>query len=134
MRKRTAICCLDRKSFVRFYLHIFFDLTNIACVTSYLIYNMKYPNKLSFLNYKIDVVKNLIQYYQDRKRAILMSRPSKRKNRPELIDNYLGHIPDYETMRKRCAHCAMEGKESKSFVISLSCNIPLLLVKEINFC
>ena len=45
MRKRTAICCLDRKSFVRFYLHIFFDLTNIACVTSYLIYNMKYPKE-----------------------------------------------------------------------------------------
>ena len=46
MDQRTATYCLDRKSSVRFYLCIFFDLMNIACINSYLIYNMKHPNKL----------------------------------------------------------------------------------------
>ena len=46
---RTAAYLLDRKSSVRFYLRIFFDLMDIACVNSYLIYNMKHPNKLSLL-------------------------------------------------------------------------------------
>ena len=76
--------------------------------------------------------KILIKYYQDRKRALPMSRPSKRKNQPKLIDNHGRHLPDYQTMRKRCAYCAMEGKENRTFLICLACNIPLCLVKEIN--
>ena len=129
---RTAAYRLDRKSSVRFYLRIFFDLMDIACVNSYLIYNMKHPNKLSLLDYKIVVKKNLIQHHQGRKRAVPMSRPSKRKNQPESIDNHGGHLPDYQTMRKRCLYCAMEGKENRTFVICLACNIPLCLVKERN--
>ena len=50
MDQRTAAYRLDRKSSVRFYLRIFFDLMDITCVTSYLIYNIKHPNKLSLLD------------------------------------------------------------------------------------
>ena len=53
MDQRTATYRLDQKSSVRYYLHIFFDLIDIACVNSYLIYNMKHPNKLSLLDYKM---------------------------------------------------------------------------------
>ena len=60
MDQRTAAYCLDRNSSVRFYLRIFFDLMDIPCVNSYLIYNMRHPNKLSFLDYEIAVAKNLI--------------------------------------------------------------------------
>ena len=81
---------------------------------------MKHPNKLSLFNYKIVVAKSLIQYHQDRKRAVPMSKPSKRKNQPEMIDNHGGHLPDYQTMRKRLAYCAMEGKETRTFVIYLA--------------
>ena len=63
MDQRTAAYCLDRKSSVRFYLRIFFDLMDIAYVNSYLIYNKKHPNKLSLLDYRIVVAKNLIQYH-----------------------------------------------------------------------
>ena len=88
MNQRTAAYRLDRKSSIRFYLRIFFDLMDIPCVNSCLIYNMKHPNKLSLHDYKIVVAKNLIQYHQGRKRAVPMSRPSKRKNQPESIDNH----------------------------------------------
>ena len=128
MDQHIASYRLDRKSSVRFHLRIFFDLMDIAFVNSYLIFNVKYPNKLSLLDYKIVVAKNLIQYHQSRKRIVPMSRPSKRKNQPESIDNHGGHLPDYQTMRKRCA----EGKENRTFVICLTCNIPLCLVKERN--
>ena len=91
MNQRTAGYHLDRKSSVRFYLRIFFDLMDIACVNSYLTYNMKHPNKLSLLDYKIIVAKNLIQYHQGWKRAVPISRPSKRRNQPESIDNHGEH-------------------------------------------
>ena len=132
MDQRTAPYRLDQKSSVRFYLHIFFDLMDIRCVNSYLIYSMKHPNKLRLVDYKIVVAKNLIQNRQGRKRAVPMSRPSKRKNQPELIDNHGGHLPYYQTMRKRCSYCAMEGEENRTLVICLACNIPLCLVKERN--
>ena len=122
---------LNRKSFVIFYLRItFFDLMDIVYVNGYLIYNMKHPNKFSLLDYKIVIAKELIQYHQGCKRAILMSISSKRKNQPELIDNHGGHLPDYQMMRKQCAYCAMEDQENRTFVICLTCNIPLCLVKE----
>ena len=95
MHQRTVTNCMDRKSSVGFYLPIFFDLMGIAFVNSYLIYNMKHPNKFSSIDYKIVVAKTLIQCYQGPKRAVPLWRPSKRKNQPELIDNHGGNLPDY---------------------------------------
>ena len=102
MDQRAAAYRQDQKSSVRFYLRIFFDLMDITCVNSYFIYNMKHPNKMSLPDYKTIITKNLIQYHQGRKRAVPMSRPSRRKNQPESIDNnHEGDLPDYQTMRKR---------------------------------
>ena len=55
MDQRTAAYRLDVKSYVRFYLCIFFGLVDITCVISYLIYN--HPNKFPLLDYKIVVAK-----------------------------------------------------------------------------
>ena len=60
MDQRNATYRQDRKSSVRFYLRIFFDLMDVAYVNSYLVYNMKHPNKMFLLDYKIVVAKNLI--------------------------------------------------------------------------
>ena len=57
MQQHTATYHMDRKLSVGFYLRIFFDLMGIACVNSYLIYNMKHPNKFSPIDYKIFVAK-----------------------------------------------------------------------------
>ena len=128
----TAAYRLYQKPSVRFYFRIFFDLMDIAWVSSYLIYNVKHPNKLSLLDYKIVVAKNLIQYHQGQKRALPMSRPANRKNQPKLIDNDGGRLPNYQTMRKRCMYCVMKGKENRIFVICLACYVALCLVMERN--
>ena len=59
--QRSVTYHLYQKSSVGFNLCIFFDLMDLACVSSYLIYNMKHPNKFFLLSYKIVVTKNLIQ-------------------------------------------------------------------------
>ena len=112
MDQPTAAYRLERKPSVRFYLRIFFDLME-SYVNSYLIYNMKHRSKLYLLDYKIVVAENLIQYIQDWKRAVPMSRLSKRKNQPESIDNHGGHLPDYQTTRKRCAYCVKKWRVKK---------------------
>ena len=83
MNQSTVAYRLHWKLSVIFYLRIFFDLIDVACISSYLIYNMNHPNKLSLLDYKIVGAKNLIQRYQGWKSAVPMSRPSKRNNPPE---------------------------------------------------
>ena len=102
---------------------------DIAYINSDLIHSMKHTNKLSVLYYKTVVAKKLIQYHQGLKRAVPISRPSKRKNQPKSIYNHGGHLPYYQTMRKRCTY-ATEGKENRTFVICLDFNILLCLFKE----
>ena len=58
---------------------------DIAFVNSYLIYKMKHPNKLSLLDYKIFVAKNLIQCNQGRKRAVSMYHLRARPNLNRLL-------------------------------------------------
>ena len=113
MDQRTTAKRLDRKSSSRYYLHILFDLMDVAGVNSYLIYNIKHPNKLSLLDNMIVVAKNLIQYHQGWTRAAPTSRLSTTKNQPESIDNHGGHLPDYQTMRKRCAYCLWRVKKTE---------------------
>ena len=76
MDQHTVACHLDRMSSVRFYLYIFFDLMDISCVNSYLIYNMKHPNKLYLLDEKIVVAK---------KSNLVLSRPEKGSTNVETI-------------------------------------------------
>ena len=92
-------------------------------------WSIRISHQLSFLDYKIVVVKNLIQYHQDRKRAVPILRPSNRKNQPESIDIHGRHLPGYQTMWKWWAYCAMECIENRTFVICLAYNIPLCLIK-----
>ena len=96
MDQRTETYRLDRKSSVRFYLHIFFDLLGIACVNSFLVYNMKHPKQLTLLDYKIVIAKNLIRWHQTRQRAVPLSRPSKRKSNSVASNDYGGHLPEFQ--------------------------------------
>ena len=70
MDQRTAAYQLDRKSSVRFYLRIFFDLLDIACVNSFLVYNIKLLKQLTLLDYKIVIAKNFIRWHQSCQRAV----------------------------------------------------------------
>ena len=130
--QRTAAYRLDHKSSVHFYLRIFFDLLDFACVNSFPVYNMKHPKQLTLLDYKIAIAKNLIRWHQSRQRVVPLSRPRKRKSTSVASNAHGGHLPEFQSMRKRCAYCAKEGKENRTFVVCLVCDIPLCLVKDRN--
>ena len=93
--QRTTAYQLDFKSSVRLYLHIFFDCLDIVCVNSFLVYNMNHPKQLTLPDCKIFIAKNLIQWHQSGQRAVLLSRPSKRKS-TSVESNYHGnHFPEF---------------------------------------
>ena len=133
MDQRTAAYRLDRNSSIRFYLRIFFDLLDIVCVNSFLVYNMKHPKQITLLGYKIVIAKNLIRWHQSRQRDVLLSRPSKRKSTSVASSDHGGHLPEFQPTRKRCTCCLKERKENRTFVVCLACDIPLCLVKDRNY-
>ena len=61
--QRTAAYHLDRISRVRFYLRIFFNLVDVACANSFVVYNMLYPNDLTLLDFKTIIATYFIGRY-----------------------------------------------------------------------
>ena len=88
---------------------------------------MKHPKQLTLLDYKIVIAKNLIRWHQSRERAVLLSRPNKRKRTPLASNCHGGHLPEFQPTRKRRTYCSKKG-----FDVCLACDIPLCLVKDRN--
>ena len=61
--QRAAAYHLDRNSTIRFYLRIFFNLMDVACANSYIVYDTMDPNDLTLLNFKTVVSTYLIGRY-----------------------------------------------------------------------
>ena len=124
---------LDRKSRVRFYLRIFFDLMDVACVNSFVVNNMLHPSDLTLLDFKTIIATYLIGRYTSRSRAPPDEKTgSKRKYQYQFEPNHLPlHLPEFQSSRKRCKYC-YKGFERKTFVICIKCSVFLCLVKERN--
>ena len=97
--QKTAACRLSRKSKIRFYWRIFFDLIDIAIVNSYIVY-AKLGNSISLLDFKIIVSKSLIERYSNRHRSFPLSRTSKRKALGSSLPKEIPtHMPEFNENR-----------------------------------
>ena len=132
--QRTAAYHLDRKSRVRFYLRIFFDLMDIACANSFVVYNMLHPNDLTLLDFKTIIATYLIGRYTSRSRATTDGETgSQRKYQYQFEPNHLPlYLPEFQSSQKCCEYCCKEGFERKTFVKCTECRVFLCLVKERN--
>ena len=66
---RATAYHFDQKSNSKLCLHIFFDLMDVACANSRIIYNMMDPNDLSLRNFKIIDSTYLIETYTSQNSA-----------------------------------------------------------------
>lgn len=132
--QRSAAYHLDRKSSIRFYLRIFFDLMDVACANSFIAYNMLYPNEMTLLDYKIIIATHLIGKYTSRSRAPPDGKTgSKRKFQYQFQQENLPlHLPEFQDCRKRCVYCYKNGLEMKTPVRCSECGVFLCLVKDRN--
>ena len=132
--QRTATYHLDRKSSVRFYLRIFFDLMDVTCANSYIVYNMLQPGGITLLNFKIAIATHLIGRYNSRNRAYpenntLEKRKYRYQFQPEDIPL---HLPEFAATRKQCKFCSNGDLDNKTFVECKTCGVHLCMVKERN--
>ena len=133
--QRTAAYHLDRKSRVRIYQHIFFDLMDVACANSFVVYDMLHPNDLTLLDFKTIIATYLIGRYTSRSRAPPNGKTgSKRKYQYQFEPNHLPlHLPEFQSSRKHCKYCYKEDFERKTFVKCTERRVFLCLVKERKF-
>ena len=67
--QRTAAYHINCKSSNRFYLCIFFDLIDVACVNAFIVYKMMHQSDLALLDSKTIVSTHLIGRYTSRSRG-----------------------------------------------------------------
>ena len=101
---------VDRRSKFRFYLRIFFNFLDIAVVNSKIVYNKtESAPSLSSLDFRYSIVQTMIRKFSSRKRAVPLSRPSKRSRGPSF--DIVDHLTDFAPSRVRCAFCSSKNVE-----------------------
>ena len=121
----------DRQSKFRFYLRVFFDFLDIAVINSKVVYNkIESAPSISSLDFRYSIVQTMIRKFSSRKRAVPLSRPSKRSREPSF--DIVDHSLDFAPSRVRCAFCSSKNVESRTYVRCITCNIALCLQKDHN--
>ena len=122
---------VDRWSKFRFYLRVFFDFLDIAVVNSKIVYNkIESAPSLSSLDFRYSIAQTMIRKFSSRKRAVPLSRPSKRSRGPSF--DIVDHLPHFASSRVRCTFCSSKKVESRSYACCITCNIALCLQKDHN--
>ena len=115
--QKTAAYRLGRKSKIRFYLRIFFDLIDIVIVNSHIVYT-KFGNSISLLDFKIVVSKSLIERYSNRQRSFPLSRTSKQKALGSSLPREIPtHMPEFNENHMWCNFCKDEGADHKKLYL-----------------
>ena len=88
---------VDRRSKFPIYLHVFFDFLDIAVVNSKIVYNkIESAPSLCSLDFRYSIAQTTIRTFSNRKRAVPLTRPSKRSRRPSF--DIVDHLPDFFTL------------------------------------
>ena len=131
--QRTAAYRLDRKSTMRSYPRIFFDLMDISMVNAYLAYSKLTHNPMTLLDFKIGVAKSMVGIYCSRQRNAPNNRSNRRDSlQPPPPTTVPQHLPVVMSVRQRCTYCSKEGQENKSKVYCPVCKMYLCLNEKRN--
>lgn len=133
--QRKSYYEVDRKAKFRFYLRIFFDLMDIACVNALIVYQQCCNSKICLLDFKKSVADSMTRKFSSRKRSFPFVRPNRLSSllRPRNSPASIDHMPIFKEKRRRCCLCARLDAESKKTSIECStCEVPLCLQKERN--
>ena len=122
---------VDQRNKFRFYLRVFFDLLDITVVNSKIVYDkIESAPSFSSLDFRFSIAQTMIRKFSSRKRAVLLSRPSKRSRGPSF--DIVDFLPDFAPSQVCCAFCSSKNVESRTYERCITCNIALFLQKERN--
>ena len=121
IHQRAAVYYLYQNQVLDFILCIFFDLMDLACANSYIVYSMMHPNDLTLLNFETIFSTCLITRYKSRGTAPPNGkRGSKRKDQYHFEQGNLPpHLPEIQNIQRRFEYCYKEKTDLKTYVLWL---------------
>ena len=126
MDQKCAAYHLDRKSSSgRYYLRLFFDIMDMACVNAHVIYKDLNPKGMELLDFKQVISKNMIGHYNCRQRNQADMRASRRSFTPASVPL---HLPIIDGQRGKCKYCYDAGIENKTSIKCATCGVRLCIV------
>jgi hypothetical protein len=109
----------DRKTY-KWWHRIFFAIMDFTMVNSYIVY-CDLAGHISLLDYVRRVSTGLMAFAT----KIPMLRNPRRASQEMVPSNRGIHWPQFTASRRRCAHCAKHGIESRPSLICSFCKVPL---------
>ena len=121
IHQRAAVYHLYRKPCIRFHFVHIFDLLDLACANSYIVYSMMHPNDLTLLDFETIFSTYLITRYESRNTAPPDGkRGSKRKDQYHFEQGNLSpHLPEIQNIQSRFEYCYKERNDLKTYVLWL---------------
>lgn len=118
---------IDRKS-TKWYKKLFFHLMDMAIFNCYAAYKNCQLLEMSFYDFKLKLVKQLLERYAiDKPR--LGRRPSDPLPQRLTARHFPDNIPQVESSKQKtrrdCIVCSSQKKRQKTFYMCLECNVPL---------
>ena len=107
---------LDKSSKFRFYLRLFFDLLDVACVNAFIVRERLENTELMLKDFKLLIAERMIGSFGSRKNSLPLSRSSKRSRK------YFS--------RHRCTVYSKKGQESRTFASCSTCNVSSCFLKD----
>ena len=119
IHQRAAVYYLYQNQVLDFILCIFFDLMDLACANSYIVYSMMHPNDLTLLDLETIFSTYLITRYKSQSTATPDGkRGSKRKDQYHFEQGNLpSHLPEIQNIQRRFEYCYKERNDLKTYVL-----------------
>ena len=95
----------------RFYLQLFFDLLNIACVNTFTVYKKSENTELILKDFKLLIAEKMTGSFAIRKNSFPNSRLSKRSRKSLLGFDPPSHMPIFLGSARRCTVCSKKRLE-----------------------
>ena len=123
---------LDRRLKFGFCFRFFFYLFDVTLVDSFIVYKKLENKDLTLKEFKICIALKLIASFVSQTVSCPNHCPSEytKVQRPSPIPP--SHLPIFLETRRRCTVCFQAGKENRTFVTHLLCDVALCLQKERN--
>lgn len=136
MDQRKVCYEIDRRSKIKYYLRLFFDLWDIAVNNGYIIYTKLHQEKqmegglLSALQFRQVTARSMINGFTVRRRGVLSRKTSiVGKSVRQTIPS---HPMEKSNNRKRCVNCAKTKKENRTNNTCVLCKVHLCYTNDRN--
>lgn len=125
---------VDRRSKIKYYLRLFFDLLDISVNNACIVYNQLLKNEntkpATSLEYRQMIARGLIGNYTNRMRSLCNTPLSRKSNiRPSSKPE---HSMEKTNIRRRCVQCAKKKVENRTNCICVICQVYLCFTNERN--